>query len=551
MIGRRLRTTVLLMLVLVPAMLFGLSGPASAHANLVRTDPAAGAVLPAAPDRILFTFDETVRGVPHGVQVFDARGAVVEARATVQGAELTVSLAEKLSNGTTVITWRVVSDDGHPIGGALTFSVGAPSQVVVPAPSEASGVPDVPATLTAIRWVGYVGLLLAAGLVAFTALFLRACPATGVRNTTRAAAAVAVAAWLAVLPVSAVYLLGGGPSLLGGGPSLLGGGLNLLGRGSAWSSLPPTDYAVSATVVLGLVAAVILLGAGSVSPGRRLAATAAAALAVTAPAMVGHTRAAAPEALVVAADALHLLAGGVWLGGVTGLALTLPALSRRGTAAAGVLSRFSTAAAGILAALVATGGLLTWRILGSWPALTGTTYGRLLLAKVALVLIAVAVAAWNRWKLLPGTGRASAKTLTRAVTVEAGVLVAALLLTGFLVDTSPERDTAPVSAPDRTTTTLGDITVTAGVDPLIRGANTLTLRLTSASGEPTEGVAPPVVRLSSDRAALGAVPLTQVSAGFYTAPVTLPTAGVWRVQVSLRVSEFANPVGELEFTVSG
>jgi copper transport protein len=59
------------------------------------------------------------------------------------------------------------------------------------------------------------------------------------------------------------------------------------------------------------------------------------------------------------------------------------------------------------------------------------------------------------------------------------------------------------------------------------------------------------VRLSSDAATLGAVPLTHVSAGFYTAQVVLPVAGTWRMQVSLRVSQFANPVGELEFVVRG
>lgn len=87
--------------------------------------------------------------------------------------------------------------------------------------------------------------------------------------------------------------------------------------------------------------------------------------------------------------------------------------------------------------------------------------------------------------------------------------------------------------------------------PLTRGSNTVTNALSTAAGEPTEGVAPPVVRLSSDGATLGAIPLTHPSPGFYTAQVTLPVAGRWRLQVSLRVSEFANPVGELEFVVTG
>ncbi|MEV0461149.1 copper resistance D family protein, partial [Catellatospora methionotrophica] len=303
-----------------------------------------------------------------------------------------------------------------------------------------------------------------------------------------------------------------------------------------------------------------LLGPGPAP--RRAAAVVAAALAVTAPALVGHTRAASPELLVVGADVLHLLAGGVWLGGLAGLALTLPTLSGQGTVAAGVLARFSSAAAGVLAALVATGTLLVWRILGSWTALVDTGYGRLVLAKIAIALAAIAIAAWNRWSLLPRLQHAASRTrqahvrpVARATAIEGALLAVALLVTGFLVDTSPEGGTRPASAsaeanPDTRATTLGDIRVRASLTPLTRGPNTITLRLSTVTGEPTEGVAPPVVRLTADGAALGAIPLTQVSAGHYTAQVMLPVAGTWRMQVSLRVSQFANPVAELEFTVS-
>ncbi|GAA1403460.1 hypothetical protein GCM10009662_29880 [Catellatospora coxensis] len=545
----------MLVLVLVSAMLLGLPQPAHAHAHLTSTDPAEGAVLQTAPERILFTFDEAVRAVPGGVQVYGPQGEPVQAQPTVTGAELEVELPARLGDGTTVVTWRVVSEDGHPISGALTFSVGAPTPVNTPAAAEPSSIPEVPWTLTLARVLGYLGLLLAAGLVAFAALFLPADPGADrprrrIAALARAAGAAAAVAWLAALPITAVYLLGGGPSLLS--------------QGATWSSLPLTEYAVTGAVVGGLALAVTLLSTGSAARRRHVAAAAAAALAAMAPALVGHTRAASPELPVVGADALHLLAGSVWLGGLAGLALTLPALAGRGTTAAEVLARFSTAAAGVLAALVATGTLLVWRILGSWTALVDTGYGRLVLAKIAVVLAALAIAAWNRWSLLPRLRRAASRTgpqahsrpVVRATAIEGAFLAVALLITGFLVDTSPEADPRPASAsaeadPDTHETTLGDIKVRASLNPLTRGSNTITLRLTTAAGEPTEGVAPPVVRLSSGGTSLGAVPLTQVSAGLYTAQVMLPVAGTWRMQVSLRVSQFANPVGELDFVVRG
>jgi copper transport protein len=149
-----------------------------------------------------------------------------------------------------------------------------------------------------------------------------------------------------------------------------------------------------------------------------------------------------------------------------------------------------------------------------------------------------------------------AGSVLNAITVEAALLVAVLVATGFLVDRNPEGDAPPASTavasePGVRTATLGDIEVRATLTPLTTGPNTVTIQLRSPTGEPTEGVAPPVVRLSSDRVVLGAVPLTPGEAGTYTGTVVLPAPGTWRMQVSLRVSKFANPVAELEFVVAG
>jgi copper transport protein len=544
---RRGMAGVLLAVAVAAVLLLGPAGPAAAHATLVSTDPAQGEVLQEAPERVVFTFDEAVRGVPDAVRVFDAEGVLVPATATVRGAELEVVPDEPLGDGTTVIAWRVVSEDGHPISGSLTFSVGAPTTGFTPPPVGPEREADVPMALTVARGVGYVGLLLATGLVVFVALVLPS-RTPGARRrpvvVARWAGAVAAVAWLATLPLTGLYLLDGDAGSLA--------------RGSTWTSLPLLEYVVPAAVVLGVGLAVVLVGTQPPGPRRRAAALVAAGVGLLAPALTGHTRAATPEALVVAADALHLMVGSVWLGGLVGLALTLPALQAQAGAAAEVLSRFSTAAAGVLVALVATGSVLAWRILGSWSALLETTYGRLLLVKIGFVLVAVAIAAWNRWALLPRVQRASKRDATRvgrpvvrAVAIEAGVLVAALMITGALVDTSPQAGATAASAsgPSVPTATLGDIEVSATLTPRTRGPNTITVQLRSAAGEPAEGVAPPVLRMSQGELRLGAIPVTPVVPGTYTAEVVLPTAGTWRLQVSLRVSEFANPVAVLDFEV--
>ncbi|WP_091935267.1 CopD family protein [Blastococcus sp. DSM 46786] len=543
---------VLAVLVAVPVLLLGSAGPARAHATLIGTAPAQGAVLAAAPDRAVFTFDGPVVDVPGGVQVFDARGREIESSAAVSGEELVVALPGSVGERTLVVVWRVVSEDGHPINGSLSFSVGAASTDVASPPAAAASPEQAPPALSLVRWVGYAGLFLATGLVGFAVLFL---PASSDRARHRVAAlaragAVATAlAWLAVLPLTASYRLGAGASLFPGS--------------AAWSSLSAAEYGVTGAVVGGVVAAVALLGRGR--PGRRRGwlALAAAVVATGAPAWTGHTRAASPEVLAVGVDVLHLLAGSVWFGGLVGLALSVPELAGRGSAAAEVLARFSGFAAAVLAVLVVSGSLLAWRIVGSWDGLTGTGYGLLLLVKIGVAVIAVVIAAWNRFRLLPRVHRAArepdrrsgARLVARSAAAEAAVLVAVVLVTGFLVDRSPEGSVALAASAGTggsgvETVRLDDVVVRAALSPQAVGANTLTIEVQDPSGGPAGTVQSLSVRVSSDALDLGAVPLTFAAAGRYTASVVLPAAGTWRMQVSLRFGEFESSVATAEFTVA-
>lgn len=544
----RTARAVLLLAALLAALVLGPAAPASAHATLVASDPAEGQVLDAAPDELRFTFTESIAEVPDGVRVFDARGEAVGSSSSVDGETLVVDLTDRVADGTLVVLWRILSADGHPVTGSLSFSVGAPSETVVRPPDGSTGTPS-PGLLSLARWVGYVGLLAGAGLVAFALLFLPGGRLVDkarrrVVVAARAGAVAAVVGWLVGLPLTVLYQLGGG--------------VVSLAAAATWSALPMTEYVVVAVVVLAVVLAVRLLGDGEPARPRAVASGLAALVALGAPALTGHTRAATPEAVAVAADVLHLVAGSVWLGGLVGLALVLPDLAGRGSLGAEVLTRFSAGAAGVLVALVATGSLLAWRILGSWAALVDTGYGRLLLAKVAIVLVVVAAAVWNRWRFVPllqdadrrRDRRASARLVVRATAAEAGALVLVLLLTGLLVDRSPEE--SPVAAPAGAGTrsaTLGAVRVEVTLEPLGVGPGTVTLTMTDAAGEPTEGFEAPRARLATDELDLGDVPLTSVAPGSYAGDVVIPAPGTWRVQVSLRTSEFDNPVATVELVV--
>ena len=329
------------------ALALGSAAPAAAHASLVRTDPTDGQVLNKSPKVARLTFDETVSAQSGGVQMYDARGDAVESEASARDKVLTVDVPDKLADGTYVISWRVVSADGHPVAGALTFSVGQPSTVVRQPPTpDASAATGVRGALSVAQGVGYLGLFLAAGLVMFTAWLLPGLPRLDVlrrrlRRIVRVSAAVAVLAGLVQLPLSGAYQQGLGFS-------------DLLG-GSVWSSAGGRELLGLGLLTAGLLLAVAPLGAAPLRGRGRVVATAGAVLAIASPSVVGHSRAYPPQLLVVATDVLHVAAGAVWFGGLVGLALSLHALAGRSRAAAETLARFSGLAAGVLTMLVAAG----------------------------------------------------------------------------------------------------------------------------------------------------------------------------------------------------
>jgi len=525
--------------------------PAAAHAELVDTDPAEGAVLETAPETVTLTFNEPVRLTSQEVAVYDATGEEVPSTAGASGPEVTVGLSDAagLEDGSYVVSWNVLSSDGHPISGALTFSVGAPSAEVTAPPEPESSSAVVTVLRDVITVTSLVGLLVAAGLALFVALVLpRAWNATDVRRRIRrlltVAAAVGAAGAVLQVPIAAVY----------------GQGLELDDVVTAFDAgLVANELASAALVLLGL--GLVARSATDAPPGRttgRLL-VGGAALALAGPALVGHTRAFAPSPLLVAADVLHLLAGAVWLGGLVGLVLSLRALAGREALAAQTLARFSTIAGGVLLAVAATGTFLGWRILGSWGGLVGTSYGWLLLGKVAIALVVAGLGGWNRWRTLPaveaavgfGDRERAAAAVGRTVRVEAVLLVALLGVTGVLVNQSPRP--APVTPTPGATgvgaATAGDLKVLAVMEPRRTGSNTLLVQVQDAAGEPYDPPVRPAVELRTEGLDIGTVTVTPVAAGTYRAEVVMPRAGVWEVQVGIPLSRFENPVTTVRLTV--
>jgi copper resistance protein D len=164
-------------------------------------------------------------------------------------------------------------------------------------------------------------------------------------------------------------------------------------------------------------------------------------------AMAGHAAAVDAAALSTGLDALHLLATGVWAGGLVPLALCLVWAHRLSSppAAAKAAERFSALGLGAVAVLSLTGAFAVWQQVGSVPALIGTTYGRWLVLKIVLFAMLLPLAArnllvWRRRLADPGADTpAAVAALRRHVLGEAALAAGILLVVAVIGLTTPGR----------------------------------------------------------------------------------------------------------------
>ncbi|WUU39435.1 copper resistance protein CopC/CopD [Streptomyces sp. NBC_00659] len=405
------RALALLGSVLVLVLFSGVSG-ASAHAALTGTDPQEGSVLKSAPRQVTLTFSEPIGLFDDSFRVLDPENRRVrtgepehaDGRADTAG----VTLPRGLATGTYTVAWRVVSADSHPVSGAFTFSVGKPSATRTPLPPTA-GDPASSALYDIARYAAYSGLALLIGAVTFVLV-------CGFPGSVRR---LLVTGWWILLGSTFALLLLRDPYERGTGlsgvfdPESLSD--TLRGR--------PGIVLVARLALLAAVAfvppRVPVRGRGAGRVVLALGALFSLALAVTW-AAAEHASAGIQVPAAMVSSVLHLLAMAVWLGG---LAALLAALHRPAEPVPpAVVTRFSRLALTSVAVLAVTGVYQSWRGLGSWDALTSTSYGRLLVVKVVLVALLLAGAAFSRrWTTRAATARTPAGVPAGRVAVPVAV----------------------------------------------------------------------------------------------------------------------------------
>lgn len=425
---------------------FAAPGQAFAHAALVTTEPTDGAVLAQSPAQFSLTFSEPVS--PLVLTLVRPDGTPVPLTSfRLNGQTLDIGNPHRLGSGTHVLSWRVISADGHPVGGSVLFSIGAPS--AAPAVTEA-----VDRGLRSAIWIGkiflYVGLLLGV-----SGAFAIAWLAQGGRAGRRIVIA-AILCGLVAAPLSLGLQ----------GLDALGAPFVRLAQPDVWQAGLATSF--GRTVLVALVA----LGLGLLSlvgprGGAELFAFAGLAGVGAALAASGHASAAEPQWLTRPMVFLHGVGIAFWAGALAPLGL---AMRRKPAEAAPFLRRFSQAILPVVAMLAATGIVLAVIQVQSPAALLETAYGRLLLVKLALLLFLFTLAAINRWKL---TGPAEAgeteaqRRLVRSIGIEMLIVLAIFGVAAGWRFTPPPRALAiaaaqPASVHIHTPKAMADLSITPG-----------------------------------------------------------------------------------------
>ncbi|MDQ4010990.1 MAG: FixH family protein [Actinomycetota bacterium] len=541
------------------------AGSAAAHAVLISTDPAQGAVVATAPTTVSLTFSEPVVVAAEGIRVFAPDGAQLDTgraaqlgRAATVGVRLPVGKSSdtqlSAQQGTYTVAWRVMSADSHPVAGAFTFSVGHPSANRAPGEAQSIESAAVGVIYGIARAAGFASFALLVGSIAFVLLCW---PGAVTRGDVRR---IMLVGWAGLLAATMA-------GLLLQGPYGYGLGADRIFDSVVFSATVDSRFGTASMARLMLLALTggyfVLLGAWLGHFARRghawfgaLGVGLALGLASTW-SVAGHAAVGRQPALALPMDVVHLLAMGMWLGGLVTLAVILHPGAAASADAPAAVYRFSSIATGSIVALIGTGSYQSWRQLGSWAAFGSTGYGRLLLVKLMIVALLLGVAVMSRrWisrhrRALVGVGAASrsfpvVSTLRRSVLREAVLGALVLGVTALLVNAEPGRTaTAASSGPAHQVISYdtggpdGQGRLTVDVAPTVTGPAMISVTVADPTGDPRD--VPELnatLTLTSKQLGPFPVPLQPTAPGRYVVTgFQIPAEGTWQLALTVRTSD--------------
>lgn len=431
------------------------AAPAWAHTRLTKSEPSAGAKVGTLPTVLRFWFSERPELSMTRISLTDAAGHAVRLGAVEKDESalaVRCHINGNLAPGQYKVTWKTAASDGHPARGSFSFVI-LPEAVRRGAGSsgEAAGLLDdeptaeTPGYIIA-RALTFAGLLGLIGAVAFRTVIVpraRLEPADAVIGL-RIASRVGL--------VALVVFIAGGVARLFFQTAMMASPdeptmemLRSIVFRTRWG------WVWSGQIVVGLLALASLLAAKRF-PRRAVSAwwlvTCAACFLAITPAVAGHAAASDRWPSVgVIADTIHVVAAATWLGGLTCVFVALASFVKQGSseshAVRSLVNAFSPAALASAGGVVASGVLSAWLRLGTIAAIWNSTYGRILLAKLAVLTGVVGTGAYNWLRVRPALGSEAAnRRLQRSAAAELAIACAVVVITAILVAAPTPLDSA-------------------------------------------------------------------------------------------------------------
>lgn len=520
--------------------------PASAHSELQRSDPLDGGMVPVGRDYIDLWFGQLMAPSSSTFVVRAEDGSVVPT--TVSGSQATTYVrvsVPPLTRQIYTLKWQVFSlEDGHTTSGTITFGAG------VRPPTESSQGSQLPsAAYFLVKWSDLTALMLAIGALAVGDRALRP---LGKKSQRRARTLGFFAALGAVYAGALTPFMRGFDMTNGFG----------LWFSQTWMLLTQTGWgqlwiAREAAVVVAFLS--LWIWSRRIDRPTIPARLAGVALlsAAALDAWAGHSSSLPSDTIPMAvSSAAHLLAAGVWAGGLIVLVVaSAPVLRKGGEARLSALSTmwssFSPMAAVASVVLLASGLYETGHHLPSLSAVTSTFYGGVVGAKTLLIVLALALAGLNTLVVHPGiarwiaarlpaplgrviTGRARRGPLVRTVRVEALALSVALVLAAALVSSATSREVVNARTPSTVNAnTVDGLFITFEEVPAGPGYGRLLVRISDIIRPNPAPVEEVDVDLSGPDGQQWSVPLVPDAAevDLYDARTTEPGPGDWTATI--------------------
>lgn len=437
--------------------------PASAiarllHATLLRSTPAANSHLAKSPETVRLVFSEQVVPELSQITVVNSNGDSTRLKIANDPHDVHVLIGSEVGalSGRCKVVWRVLSADGHPVGGNFTFIVGSDTTTST--------------TSSVTRPVGTAASIPASSNPTVTPSDTATAPAAAAEEKPVPIFAslfrgVGLGAFMTGIGILFFGLSAGERRILIPGAlvtSLIAiGTLLLVAHAIAWlEHVSPTGHltadfmssmlgsAIGRVELVRVALAVLTLWAIALARHRKIALWLGVACIVLSGA-VGHPAAIHPY-WAIPAKVVHLLSGSAWLGGL----LWLVWVARCDEAACRIEARRVSSVALIAVIAIFLSGLLqTVLFLNSPSDLFRDDYGRLILAKIIGLLILVGFGVYNRYSLLPKVESPGiTHRLARSVKQEIAIVTIVILIGGFLayVPTPPvpqSRQITPGTSP--------------------------------------------------------------------------------------------------------